>query len=409
MKTHVLPPLTKGLDVLSPETDMPEGTVRVASNIAIINDGSYQRRPGYVLLSALSGAHSFWRSDATTRALVAAENVLYDVDLSTGGLSGLCNVPYEQPVEYTDVAADIYFTAGGMLGKIDPYGNVRTPGVANLLSDSPTLTATVGDLMPGRYGLAYSLVNDLGEESPISGIAWIDMPGGGILVSGIQNAADVVSMNIYRTEPNGGELYRAATRPYSATASITDGKLGRHASRQYRQPMPGGSIVREYKGRLYVADGATLWISDPLDYGINHVKSGWKTFGRTITMVQPVASGVFIGLRERTIFLRGNGPEDFEQVDVARHGAHTGATVPATFFSEELAPTRDLPVAVWLSDAGMAIGRPEHGVVYPQASQIQISGNGGRVVVAEFGGIKQAIFCVDSMSLGDGGPVDTII
>lgn len=411
MKTQPLPALTKGLDVLHPETALPQGAVREASNIVILDDGSFQRRPAYTALTGLEGAHSLWRSDAQTRVLVAAESTLYDVTLPAGTVAPLFDeLPYEQPVEYCDIGPDVYFTAGGTIRKITDTGLVRRPGVADLHADAPTLTAIAGSLAAGRYGVAYGLTNDLGEESGTSLTAYIDLPdGGGIGVSAIETADDVESVVLYVTAPDGGELYHHGTRPWAASTTITDRTLLRLNTRQYLRPIPGGEIVRTYKGRTYVVGGKWVWVSPALDYGVIDTRGAhYLTFRRSITMFEPVESGIFAGLREQTLFLRGDGPEGFRVERKSARGAvrNSGRKVAADFFSGELAPNRDLPVATWLSEAGMALGRPDGSIVYPHADQLSLSADAARAVFATLGGIKQGIYCVPDMTLGVGGAAD---
>lgn len=397
-----LPALTRGLDVLSPETSLPSGSARVVSNVTLADDGSFARRPGHSALFALAGAHSLWRSPTTGRTLVASGNGLYQVNLAAASATLIfTGLTPEAPVEYDEVADTTYFCTPAVLGKITAAGLVRRPGVATLLGYKPTLAATIGGLTAGIYGVAYSLLNDLGEESGISAIAYIDLPsGGGITLTNLQTASSVTQMNVYVTTPNGTELHRYETLTVAGTATITDQKQGRGATRQFLDPMPGGSFVRLFRGRLYVASGAWLYISDKLDYGVMNARSGWLTFGRTITMIEPVESGIFIGLSDRTIFLRGTGPEDFQQTTISARGArpHTGARVPADYFDAGLVRNREYPVASWATECGFAIGRHDGSVAYPQADRLRLAGDtAGRTLFMRRNGVRQAVVCVESI------------
>ncbi|HUW60431.1 MAG TPA: hypothetical protein VMZ06_05450 [Candidatus Bathyarchaeia archaeon] len=416
MKPYPLPALMIGLDTLSSETSLPKGAVRVANNITIQNNGDWQRRPGFEDFLTLDGAHSLWQSAAQTRVLVAAGDTLYDVDLEGGAAAPLfVGLPFEEPVEYTDCGPDIYFTAGGVLRSIDPDGNVRRPGIMALLGERPTLTPTVGGMAAGRYGVAYAVLNERGEESPLSSVEFITLTGGGILVSGIQTAPGVTEMNVYVTTPDGDRLYRYAKLPIAASCSIVDNLAAddsRAAERLDCQPMPGGEIVRYFNGRLYVAAGKWLYISRALDYGVSSTIEGWMTFRRSITVMEPVAGGIFLGLRERTLFLRGNGPSDFQLIDAAgNHGAvpHTGVEVAADYFNPDMVPDRATPVACWLSEVGLAIGRPDGSIAYPQAGRIKMDAGPGRPLFMQQLGIKQGVFQLETLTMGIGGAVDTTI
>lgn len=396
-----LPLPTLGADVIGQEGSLPEGTVRRAHNVVIDSTGGFARRPGYSLVIALENAHSLYRNPDWV--LVAAGTKLYTLNLAQGTKEPIFEgLTVEAPVSYCEAANDTYFCSPGVLGKITRSGLVRRPGVAQLLGFRPTLTATVGGLLPGRYGVAYSLINDLGEESAISSIEWIDLAGGGILLSGLQTASDVARMNIYTTTPNGSELYLHGSRVQAGTATILDQTLSRQATKQYLEPMPGGSIVRFFHGRLYVADGPWLWVSEPFDYGLTSVKSGYMIFDRPITMLEAVEGGIFVGMSDRVVFLQGDGPGGFRNTVAATRGAipYSGTTAPADYFNDLVAPDRGKACAAWLSEVGLAVGRPDGSVSFPQAQRVRVVGDRARAAFVEHDGIKQAVFCGATMGTG---------
>ena len=408
MKTLTLPPLTRGLDVTSPEGSLPEGSARRATNVQLLNDGGFQQRPGYGLLVDLANAHSLWEAPAQTRVLVAAGDTLYDVDLANAAVGALfTGLPPGVPVSYDEVGPDIFFTAGEVLRRVDPAGNVTRPGVCDLLGSAPALTSTVGTLAPGRYGCAYSLVTTTGEESPISSTTYLEIDGGGILASDLQLAADVDRVRLYLTDPNGEDLRLHSTVAYASSVSLTTPAGGKLAERMGLRAMPGGSIVRHRNGRLAVVRGKALILSQPYDVGVSDARGGWWTLDRTITMCEPVRDGFFVGMRERTVFLRGTG-SSYEQINVGRGALAQSVRgrAKADFFSPELVPDRRAEVAVWLSDVGLAIGMPDGSVAYPQAGQMSITGGNCSPLFAEQGGIKQGVFCVESMVTGTGGATD---
>lgn len=390
-----------GTDVIGQEASLPEGAVRRAHNVVIDATGGFARRPGHSLAIALENAHSLYRNPDWV--LVASGSKLYKLNLALGSKEAIFDgLALDAPVSYCEAATDTYFCSAGVLGKITRSGLVRRPGVAQLLGTSPALTPTVGGLLPGRYGVAYSLINDLGEESPISSIGWIDLPGGGILLSLLVTASNVARMNIYATTPNGSELYLHSNVVQSGTASILDQTLSRQATKQYLEPMPGGSIVRFFHGRLYVADGPWLWVSEPFDYGVTSVKSGYMIFDRSITMLEAVEGGIFVGMADRVVFLQGDGPGGFRNTVAATRGAlpYSGTTAPADYFNDLVAPDRGKACAAWLSEVGLAVGRPDGSVSFPQAQRIRAVGERARAAFFDRSGIKQGVFCGAALGAG---------
>jgi hypothetical protein len=412
MKPINFPAPRLGLDVRSSTTNLPAGTVKRATNVVLTDKGDFRRCPGSTLVGALAGAHSLWRSPFGT-TLVAAADKLYEVTLgdTTTYEEIFQGLPHEEPVEFDDAGADIYFTAGSVLGRLCSDGLVRRPGVAELIGYAPTLAATIGGLYAGSYGVAYSLTNDLGEESPLSAVSYIDLPsGGGILLSGLVTATDVVSLNLYITAADGAELYLHDTIAWTGTASITDQKQGRQASKQGRVLMPGGTIVRFWNGRLYVATGSFIAVSDPFDAGLCNPKEGWFNTGRTITLMEPVEGGIFVGHEQAVHFYKGSDPATFQLAQVSSLGAyaHSGGRVAADFFDPEVVgSSAGLPVAIWLSDVGLTLGMPSGQVVTPQAGRIRLTAEGpARSAALWNGGVKQIVFSVESMTMGVGGPTE---
>lgn len=411
MKPTKLPAPVLGLDVRSPEGGLPKGAVRRATNVVLTDAGDFRRSPGSVLRGALENAHSLHYIPRMGKALVASGPTLYEATLGnpTTYASIFSGLPLGEWVEYCEVGNDVYFTASGVLGKLCSDGLVRRPGVADLIGFAPTLAATVGGLTAGTYGVAYSLTNDLGEESPLSSIAWIDLPtGGGILLTNLVTATDVTKVNVFVTPADGKELYHNKTVAWATATSVTDQKLERLAPKKGFAPMPGGTVVRHWHGRLVVAQGGYLIFSDAFDPGVTDPSYGWLAVGATVTMMEPVEGGIFVGTARDVRFYAGTGPDDLKMTVASQQGvlAHSGALLPADFADAKLTQT-SMPIAVWLSAVGAAYGLPNGTVVLPQESRIRLAADGrARPTIAWNGGVKQVIFSVESMVMGAGGSTD---
>jgi hypothetical protein len=401
-----------GTDVVSQESSIPKGFVRRATNVVLQANGNYGRRPGETLVTAIADLHSLWTGNGFV--LGAAGAKLYALDVETGAsveiFTGL--LP-GHPVEYCVLGTDIYFCSTAVLGKITSTGLIRKPGVANVHGYKPTLGVTVGTLLPGKYGVAYSLVNDLGEESGLSNIEWMTLSvQGGIQLSDILGATNATKINVYLTTTDSGELYLNQTVNWTPVISITEPTVTRKATKQYKAPLIGGTSVRTHKGRLYTAVGSFLYYSDAFDPGLYDLKSGWISFGSRITGIEVVTGGIFVGQSDRVYFLHGNSPSDFQMVVASHRGMveHTSSIVPADFLEPRLAQHDGPPVAVWLTDVGAAVGKADGQVITPQASSLRLKApGGGRFAVTQQNGIKQGIFLVESMTMGLGVATDTTL
>jgi hypothetical protein len=90
---------------------------------------------------------------------------------------------------------------------------------------------------------------------------------------------------------------------------------------------PGGQIVTQYNGRMYLGSGPVLGYSQPYGYELFDPRDYIALDGSEITIVAPVTDGIFVGTRERIVFLQGSGPEDFRRIEKAPVGALPGTLV----------------------------------------------------------------------------------
>ena len=83
----------------------------------------------------------------------------------------------------------------------------------------------------------------------------------------------------------------------------------------YKLPLPAGQRIAYYRGRLYVAKGKVLYISDAL---CDHydIRTGFRIFENDITMVRPVDRGIYVADGE-THFMLGLEPDEFQRIKVS--------------------------------------------------------------------------------------------
>jgi hypothetical protein len=401
-----------GMNVVASESKLASNEVREAKNVLIHKSGSFERRDGYSLAQAATRAHSVWTGKEQLRTFYAAAGTLYEVLQVQPTFSAAARATglWDAPARYAERGGRIYVSAGRML-RIDQDGGVRTPGVIDMVGFRPTANGTTaGGLSPGRYGLALSAVNDLGEESGLSEVTWVDLPAtqGAIAFDVPPTSADVAAWNVYRTPPNGAELYFA--KQVAASSVLTLGELGRREAGWLRSPLPPGGELAAWNGRLWSAQGTFLYYTDPFS-DLCSVRDGYLPFGTPCDrLLLPMPAGMYVGTDEGVVFLAGSGPGDFRHT-LAAEGApirHSGAIVDAALFPDRLVGDGTSQVAVWFSDVGLNIGLPDGRVLTPQAGRILISGvpRATTTPVVQKG-VKQLITALESMTIGDGGAADT--
>jgi hypothetical protein len=101
--------------------------------------------------------------------------------------------------------------------------------------------------------------------------------------------------------------------------------MGRPLDKKFMLPCPGGHIVVWFSGRMYVANGSTIYPSQPLGYELFDPYDAIEPDGSSVTLFAPVRDGVFIGTEKRVDFYQGTGPDDFQVKEIATAGAVFGS------------------------------------------------------------------------------------
>lgn len=134
--------------------------------------------------------------------------------------------------------------------------------------------------------------------------------------------------------------------------------------------MPGGFWVEQFSGRLFVLRGRSLLWSEALDYGTHSPSRNFIRFPTAPTWMAPVEDGIFVGLRDTVVFLKGTDPTQFEPELVAGKSSPgcAGVVDNKYLFKEAQGEGR---AAVWFGETGFVVGHADGSVVYPQAEQIR--------------------------------------
>lgn len=403
--------ISGGIDVLTPETELGDDVARIVENVVIHSDGGFDLRSGATKVLDLAGLHSLWQTKDKSITLGIAYGTLYSI---TGPASGpiataIGTVAGAGRARYDEIGGNVYVSCGD-LQLVDPELNVWKAGVASLIGIQPVLTPAVGALPAGSYGVAFSAVNAKGVESGLSDIAFIDLASdGGIALALPASAGDATRYRIYRTTTNGGEDLRLVdTIPVATSYTIAGGEPGRLARTGMRDPLPAGTDIFAYNGRLYSILGSFLFVSDPMNPGLYDVREGFIAFPEELVTGRGVTGGIYVGSHTTIYWLGGAGPKDFKLKKVAANGAFLSATLAdAKVFNGKLVDTAE-PVALWLSPVGYQIGLPGGNVASPQEGKVRLAEiECAHTLAFTLDGMKQVVSAVETMTLGNGGATDT--
>jgi hypothetical protein len=108
---------------------------------------------------------------------------------------------------------------------------------------------------------------------------------------------------------------------------------------------------RAYKGRIYLADGKTLWVTELYRYHIVNRTRGFIQFEHNITLVMAVDDGLYVGTEGGLYFLKGTfGAFQLSTINADFVVPGSGQVVPTSSSStRRLAMGRCRTAARWCS------------------------------------------------------------
>lgn len=352
---------------VSPER-FEQGDLAVADNIDLDKSGRIARRAGYT--SKVAGAaHSLWADDMQDVCMFVQGGVLRRLatDYTSSAVLALANA--SDPMSYHRVSDRVYFSNGQDIGAYE-NGRARSWGIP--VPALPGVAVTVGDMPAGEYQFAMTLLRGDGQESGAPLAGRITLPAGsGITFTTPTTLPDGVVGKILYVSPPNGEVLMEATKLIPSEANVTVGDpslLSLPLVTQFLAPPPAGQLIAYYRGRMFVAVGDTLYMSEPYGYELFDLRRYIQLDGR-ITLLAPMVdkdttgtglgSGFFVGTDRSCGILAGNNSEDFQYVPKIEYGAIPGAVdfVDGALFRSGETTARVLPM--WLTTQGLCIGLPD--------------------------------------------------
>lgn len=175
-------------------------------------------------------------------------------------------------------------------------------------------------------------------------------------------------------------------------------------TRIYNDP-PVGSIVRSFAGRIWVADGNTLWYSEPFGPNLFRLSVNYIQLPAKITMVAPVQGGLFVSTTNKIYFFAGTVPREFVQHIVAHYPAIPFTDVEVDGIAVSAGQFTPLPAQMFTTTQGICMGTADGKIVnltydtllYPSAPKGCAVYTGDKYIVSLDGQTENLSLC---MSLG---------
>lgn len=288
-------------------------------------------------------------------------------------------------ITYEYFNGSVYFSDAKITKRITATG-IKEWGQA--VPAAPLAYAVTGVLPPGTYVAAITTLDSEGRESGASETVTLKLnTTSGIRITGFPTGQTV---RIYLTSNNGAVLFLAAeTSAVQYDITLPGYDSGKPLDTQFLSRPPAGRIIRHYKGRLYIADGKTVWFTEPYSPDLVHRGRGFFQFTDPVTVMEPGESGMWF-VSDKTEFYAGTGPEDFIATTRLNYGAVYGT-------SQLLPRTKD---AIWYSTKGVVMATKDGQVENLQEANVAAgSGTSGASLVREQDGIRHMVVSVQNPSV----------
>jgi hypothetical protein len=380
-----LGPFTVGIDHVSPDTNLSHSAARDAVNVDFDQEGNIAVRPGLHLVHASDRAALVWTSregyayvqDGPTihRASFAGATLVLDP---------VATLDSDDRASFCDLLGQVACVNRTNALLLNPFGAtknlaIETPGPFSYYVNA------YGGLDAGAYavGISYLRGEQEGALSPLAFIPAVPEGGGFQLSLPQPTDPDITGINIYVTQANGDVPYWRCRAPLGMSGYVI-GRMnpGKLADTMNLSPMPPGNIVRYWRGRLLVARGNCVFISEPLNYALNDPRHGFIQEPRRVTLLEPVEGGVFVGTNAGVVFYRGASPKEWSRTvtDGKPPIAFSGCSVPANELGGDVGGGGTY-VAMWLAENGFVMGTSDGALQQPQARRIRLTAGNGALCV----------------------------
>ncbi len=328
-----------------------------AVNVDIDNDGSLCRRIASELVAEIAGVHSLFDG------LAVLSSSLYVVGLPGGSMALERILESNSRMSYAEVADGRLYLSNGTDGLRRNCAGAIVPWALPAPS-APALADIAGGLSAGRYGVAISFSDDE-HEGALSEMGAIDVAGGGVRVTLPTAPEGAVKINVYLTGNDGDVPMLHTSQPVGdASIDLATPADGQQSIREHEAPLPAGSRIFEFNGRLCSVSGNRLYFSQPYRYGYYRPASGVIPFPADITCAAGAQDGIYVATATHTYYIAGR---DLDGQEIAFRLVGKFGAVPGTEFEHP-----DRPVFGWFSTKGFAILNPGGEVSLPMDGAVDV-------------------------------------
>jgi hypothetical protein len=385
-------------EVFVPRGPEKPASLRAAVNVDIDRLGDVRRRTGRTKRIVLTSGHSLFSNG--DELMLVDSDLLSLVDLNTNTLAARAGTPGGS-LSYAHAAGATWFVGPRARGRLvgrDIYNwGLRRPIIESL-------SVTTGSLPAGTY-LVTTTVEAEDVESGAMPPHTIEVPEGGgiaVVMGDVDGRAEAIS--VYMSTPNGRDAYFTLRHPVGTALPVLEAvPQSTDAVDLYgMEPPPLGHIVRFFRGRAFIAQGNTLYWSQPLGYHHFNTAVDAQLFASDIRMLEPLgedsSSGMYIGTADGVWWLAGDEPSAWSPDCVSVEGAPElrAARVPGQAFPS-LNHTGDM--IIWGGAGGFVAGLPGGRVTFLTEGRVAMDRSRmASLVYREESGIRQVLMAAKNAS-----------
>jgi hypothetical protein len=376
-------PWPRGINNRQPDGSVPLDALRNAVNVDIDNSGRVRVMAGITKVYAGNGVTSLTGNPLGTFFVEGGALKKLDTSTIPAATATVLRTGIGPNVAYEYANGELFYSDGTVTGKIKADGSQGLWGIPVPLA--PVVFGTAGGLPGGKYTV-YTAATDGVEESGASEPVQVSLPSfGGLRVQTAPTGA-VGLTRVYATTANGDAFYYVGTVASGGALDVTTlPGSGRNQNPEFVAPPPAGTIIRFFRGRLFIVVGAAVYWTEPYQPGrVDYSKNFWP-FPAAISVFEPVADGFWL-VSDVTYWIPCDDPAKSQAVRRLEYGAiaGTGVRIPST--GENPAVEKVL----WMSQRGVCRGEDGGSVVNLQEANVAIRpGVQGAALVREQNGLRQ--------------------
>lgn len=258
--------------------------------------------------------------------------------------------------------------SSGLANKIDPARIQYNPKVGvTYLAEAYNVTFDITGAVTRRKGFTTTAITTACHSFFDAGEYCLFVTGANLCVLGLDYSSIAIKINmavgkyVSYCQVGSTVLYMNGVQSGMVKAGVSyayekpvDTRYP-DATRDYSNP-PIGSIIRVFSGRVYIADGNTLWYSEPFAPNLFRRAANYIPFPSRIVMVAPVLGGIFVSTDRKIYFLGGKDAKQFTQITVAHYPAIEGTDVEVDGIALNAGKISPLPVQMFTTVNGICVG-----------------------------------------------------